>query len=208
MLRILMAAGFMVLKVLLHNNMIRVCLLVGIILSGVGCEPKQTDKTAVQQTATNDLPYYTSPDFTPQWIEKGSGRLDTIHTIAAFSFIDQNGDTITDKTVANKIYIADFFFTACPGICPKLTKNLKKVQDAFGSLHACLNDIYDILKELCDSVSLEPERLAGEIHAQLHYGRTERIIEQGLHEYLMDFLDRLAVLNGEINSHFFAPTDR
>ena len=75
------------------------------------------------------------------------------------------------------------------------------------SLHACLNDIYDILKELCKSVSLEPERLAGEIHAQLHYGRIERIIEQGLHEYLTDFLDRLAVLNGEINSHFLAPAN-
>ena len=75
------------------------------------------------------------------------------------------------------------------------------------SLHACLNDIYDILKELCESVSLEPERLAGEIHAQLHYGRIERIIERGLHEYLMDFLGRLAVLNGEINSHFLAPAN-
>ena len=75
------------------------------------------------------------------------------------------------------------------------------------SLHACLNDIYDILKELCESVSLEPERLAGEIHAQLHYGRIERIIEHGLHEYLMDFLGRLAVLNGEINSHFLAPAN-
>ena len=76
------------------------------------------------------------------------------------------------------------------------------------SLHACLNDIYDILKELCTSVSLEPERLAGEIHAQLHYGRIERIIEQGLHEYLMDFLDRLAALNNEISSHFLAPIDQ
>ena len=74
------------------------------------------------------------------------------------------------------------------------------------SLHTCLNDIYIILQELCDSASLEPERLAGEIHAQLHYGRTERIIEQGLHEYLMDFVDRLAELNSEINSHFLAPT--
>lgn len=74
------------------------------------------------------------------------------------------------------------------------------------SLHACLNDIYDILKELCESASREPERLAGEIHAQLHYGKTERIIEAGLHEYLMDFLDRLASLDGEINSHFLVPT--
>ena len=76
------------------------------------------------------------------------------------------------------------------------------------SLHACLNDIYRILQELCDSSSLEPERLAGEIHAQLHYGRTERIMEHGLHEYLMEFIDQLAVLNSEISSHFLAPVDR
>ncbi len=76
------------------------------------------------------------------------------------------------------------------------------------SLHACLNDIYRILNELCDSSSLEPERLAGEIHAQLHYGRTERIMEHGLHEYLMEFIDQLAVLNSEISSHFLVPIDR
>ncbi len=76
------------------------------------------------------------------------------------------------------------------------------------SLHACSNDIYHILKELCDSSSLEPERLAGEIHAQLHYGQTERIMKQGLHEYLMEFIDQLAVLTSEINTHFLAPIDR
>jgi uncharacterized alpha-E superfamily protein len=73
------------------------------------------------------------------------------------------------------------------------------------SLHACLNAIYEILRELCDSNSLEPERLAGEIHAQLHYGRTEKIVTVGLHEYLMQFLEQIAALNKEINSHFLAP---
>jgi uncharacterized alpha-E superfamily protein len=73
------------------------------------------------------------------------------------------------------------------------------------SLHACLNQIYDILQELSDDERLEPERLAGEIHAQLHYGKTEKIITAGLHEYLMDFLDRMQALNVEINKHFLAP---
>ena len=98
---------------------------------GPGCRQKQPAQISV--TKAESLPYYTAADFTPQWIEKGSGRLDTIHTIPAFSFVDQNSDTISEKTIANKIYVADFFFTSCPGICPKLTKNLKVIQDTFAN---------------------------------------------------------------------------
>ena len=74
------------------------------------------------------------------------------------------------------------------------------------SLHACMNEIYEILRDVCDASSREPERLAGEIHAQLHYGRTEQIITFGLHEYLMSFLGKLSLLNDEVNRHFLAPT--
>lgn len=73
------------------------------------------------------------------------------------------------------------------------------------SLHACMNEIYEILRDLCNESSLEPERLAGELHAQLHYGRTEQIIKLGLHEYLMGFLEKLSALNNQINRHFLAP---
>ena len=73
------------------------------------------------------------------------------------------------------------------------------------SLHACLNQIYDILQELSDDERLEPERLAGQIHANLHYGKTDKIIAGGLHEYLMAFLEDMQALNVEINKHFLAP---
>lgn len=73
------------------------------------------------------------------------------------------------------------------------------------SLHACMNEIYEILRELCRRDSMEPERLAGELHAQLHYGRVEQIMETGLHEYLMEFLERLHLLNDELNRHFLVP---
>jgi uncharacterized alpha-E superfamily protein len=73
------------------------------------------------------------------------------------------------------------------------------------SLHACMNAIYEILQQLSDSDSLEPERLAGEIHAQLHYGRVEQIFALGLHEYLMEFLQKISTLGSEINSHFLEP---
>ena len=48
-------------------------------------------------------------------------------------------------------------------------------------------------------------RLAGEIQSQLHYGRIEKVFEIGLHEYLMAFLDRINLLNDEINKNFLVP---
>ncbi len=87
----------------------------------------------------------------------------------------------------------------------KVTELLVLREDVPRSLHACMNDIYDILKVLCDESSREAERLAGELHAQLHYGRTEQIITLGLHEYLMAFLDKLSLLTTEINEDFLVP---
>jgi uncharacterized alpha-E superfamily protein len=73
------------------------------------------------------------------------------------------------------------------------------------SLHACMNDIYEILRNLSDDTQLEAERMAGELHARLHYGRTQQIFDVGLHEYLMDFLDGVGSLAAEINRTFLVP---
>ncbi|MBS9464046.1 SCO family protein [Flagellimonas sp. 389] len=50
------------------------------------------------------------------------------HTIADFELINQNGDVITQKNYQGKIYVADFFFTTCPTICPIMTKNMVHIQ--------------------------------------------------------------------------------
>lgn len=52
------------------------------------------------------------------------------HTIADFSLVNQNGDTITQENYKDKIYVADFFFTTCPTICPIMTKNMGEIQEA------------------------------------------------------------------------------
>ncbi|MCX6291301.1 MAG: SCO family protein [Bacteroidetes bacterium] len=60
--------------------------------------------------------------------EKG----DTVyHTIPPFSFINQEGKTISDKDFTGKIYVASFFFATCPKICPKMNDELKRVQEVF-----------------------------------------------------------------------------
>ncbi len=51
------------------------------------------------------------------------------HTIADFSLTNQNGETITQDDYKDKIYIADFFFTTCPTICPIMTKNMVSLQE-------------------------------------------------------------------------------
>lgn len=56
-------------------------------------------------------------------------RGDTIyHQIPEWSFINQDGKMVSSSDYANRIYIADFFFTSCPTICPKMTTQLKRVQ--------------------------------------------------------------------------------
>lgn len=51
--------------------------------------------------------------------------------IPAFSFINQDGKTITQKSTANKVYVAEYFFTTCKGICPKMNANMRRVYDAY-----------------------------------------------------------------------------
>ena len=53
------------------------------------------------------------------------------HKIAPFKMTNQNGETITDKDYNGKIYVADFFFTTCPTICPKMTANMGELQRVF-----------------------------------------------------------------------------
>jgi uncharacterized alpha-E superfamily protein len=79
-------------------------------------------------------------------------------------------------------------------------------QDMPRSLHSCMNFIHETLETLCDDNTREVERASGELHARLHYARTDDIIKFGLHEYLMEFVDRIASLGAEINRAFLAPT--
>jgi len=51
--------------------------------------------------------------------------------IPEFSFINQDGKIITQKTTADKVYVAEYFFTTCKGICPKMNANMRRVFDKY-----------------------------------------------------------------------------
>jgi protein SCO1 len=58
-------------------------------------------------------------------------RKDTISTVQPFSFTNQDGKTLTNKDVEGKVYVAEYFFTTCPGICPTMNTNMKQVYEKF-----------------------------------------------------------------------------
>lgn len=79
----------------------------------------------------NTLPFFNTPQFTPEWIAETDDNYDAIHKIPDFTFINQEGKKVSNKDYQGKIYIADFFFITCPGICPILEKNMSKIQDKY-----------------------------------------------------------------------------
>jgi protein SCO1/2 len=76
------------------------------------------------------LPIYNPADVNPELVDSTVQYVSKYHTIADFSFTNQNGKTITQKDYEGKVYVADFFFTTCGSICPKMTTNLVDVQKA------------------------------------------------------------------------------
>ena len=53
------------------------------------------------------------------------------HRVTDFAFTDQEGRTITKADVDGKVYIVEYFFTTCKGICPKMNENMSKVYEAY-----------------------------------------------------------------------------
>lgn len=77
------------------------------------------------------LPIYTpamvNPELVDSLVQHKNNKME--HKIADFSFQNQNNITITQKDYENTIYVADFFFTTCPTICPIMTDNMVWLQD-------------------------------------------------------------------------------
>lgn len=83
-----------------------------------------------------------------------------------FEFIDQNGKKFGTKDTEGKIYVAEYFFTTCKGICPKMNTNMRRVYDLFKDKEDFLILSHTCMPEV-DSVSLmksyEQKMLTGEI---------------------------------------------
>jgi protein SCO1/2 len=75
------------------------------------------------------LSIYQPSSVNPELVDTSIQHVKKYHTIADFELINQNGKTVTQADYDGAIYIADFFFTTCPTICPIMTKNMVEIQN-------------------------------------------------------------------------------
>lgn len=90
-----------------------------------------------------------------------------ISFIRPFCFTTQNGEKFTEKNVAGKVYVAEYFFTTCKGICPKMNNNMKLVFEAFKDekdflilSHTCDPDRDSVaqMKKYSDSLGVDTKK--------------------------------------------------
>jgi protein SCO1/2 len=115
------------------KNKVLYLFLLGLLITFTSCKDAiKKENSKVEETSRVDyLPYYNEESFTPNWLTPNSNEEKSFHKIPDFKLVNQLGDTISQKTFENKIYITDFFFASCPGICPQMTGNMFKLQEAF-----------------------------------------------------------------------------
>jgi uncharacterized alpha-E superfamily protein len=75
------------------------------------------------------------------------------------------------------------------------------------SLVACMAEVVANLKEVSNDLSHDTERFAGKLHAELQFARIEDILEEGLHDYLVRFLECISELGNRVSSDFLVPLE-
>jgi len=156
----------------------------------IGACKKTNDEQ--QQARVDHLPFYNEATFTPHWISPNDHSLEGFHRISTFSLTNQEGKTVTEKKFENKIYVTDFFFTSCPGICPRMTNNMLILQEHFLNDNDVLllshsvtpeKDSVSVLKEYAENfgiVSNKWDLVTGDQQEIYELGRKNYFVEEDL----------------------------
>lgn len=144
--------------------------------------------------------------------DKKLGNTDTIyHTVGDFEFKNQFGEIVSNKTTANKIYVADFFFATCQSICPEMSTNLILVQKAFEKddsvliLSHSVNPRHDTVEVLFNY-----GKTYGAIKNKWHFltGNKKQIYELAKMSYLVNALEDDGSAEGFLHSELLLLIDK
>lgn len=99
-----------------------------------------------------------------QGTDNWKSKLPVLSYVKPFSFVNQSGDTITQNNTAGKVYIANYFFVTCHGICPHMNGNVKKLYHQYKDnkevlfiSHTCQpeEDSVPLLAKYADSIGAD-----------------------------------------------------
>ncbi len=145
-----------------------------------------------KQSRVETLPFYEEATFTPKWLVPDTPEANNFHRIAPFKLLNQEGDTITEKTFEDKIYVTNFFFTTCPGMCPKMTANMSILQEEFLEDEDVLllshsvtpvRDSVPVLKNYAEVKGIKSDKwhvVTGERQVIYGLGRNDYFVEEDL----------------------------
>lgn len=181
-------------------NTIRLYLFSGLLagLSGCGLVPGK-------------LPYIGEPDIIKRIVAGKEVEEKQYPTIPNFTFINQYGQPVTQQDFAGKIYVADFFFTTCPTICPVMKKNMLQVYKAYQDtpdvriLSHSIDPEHDtptVLKEYADDIGIKGS------FWQFVTGDRDKIYEIGEQHYLVTTKKDSTAPGGYIHSGAFLLIDK
>ena len=164
-----------------------------------------------EQSKINNLPIYGRKVITETIINEEIKIDTTDHTISNFSFVNQNGEIINNSTFNNSIYIADFFFTSCPTICPLMKSEMMRVykkyenEESVKFLSHTINPNYDNverLKEYSKKFNIDSNKW--------HFvtGDIDEIYEIGLKSYMVIAAEDSLSPGGFLHSGAFLLVDK
>jgi len=138
---------------------------------------------------------------------------DTIyHAVAPFSFVNQDGKTITDKDYEGKIYVADYFFTTCKTICPKMATELLRVQEKFEYTKGLVKILSHTVDPEDDSVPVLKD-YANRVHADTGMwdfvtGDKKQLYDMARDSYLVNAMQGDGGKDDFIHSELFVLVDK
>ncbi len=137
----------------------------------------------------------------------------SISFVKPFTFTAQNGNRFTEKDMAGKVCVVNYFFTTCKGICPRMNNNMHAIYDAFKDepdfmivSHTCdpERDSASVLKRYADSLKADPKKWV------FLTGRKDSLYNQARVSYLLDDpKNNVADINDQfLHTQFFALVDK
>ena len=145
--------------------------------------------------------------------ELAANGKDTIyHAIPPFKFVNQDGDSITDKNYEGKIYVADYFFTTCKTICPKMASELQRVQSGFAYTNGLVQILSHTVNPEDDSVPVL-KAYADMVHADAKMwnfvtGDKKQLYDIARSGYLVNALEGDGGPDDFIHSELFVLVDK
>ena len=133
------------------------------------------------------LPIYQPAAVNFEMVDSTIQHVKKYHRIANFSLTNQNGETVTQDTYKDKIYVADFFFTTCQSICPIMTDNMLEIQKSIRNDNEVMLLSYTVTPEIDTVAQLKRyavEKGVNDLKWNLVTGDKKQIYELARKSYL------------------------